>query len=223
MYELADTLEEADVHCYVNKSAILLVSWSVMLWAQREEDLIPLVKFIPTDRQEVELFCVENRFIPLLEKHAAPVTVSVECHIWTLNRLLEEAPCLDSLTAKDAPFVNDHWDYKSDRSLEFIQHCIESMPTSCIRNEEGQPVAIAFCYAKSPQYINMGGFKVLPEHRKQGLGRKVHLDMCRKVLAQNRKPLVHIKVDNTISQHICRSTNFRRYERVFWGKLDFQT
>ena len=222
MYELVDTLEEGEVHCYVNKSAILLVSWSTMLWAQREEDLIPLVKFIPKDQQETELFCVENRFIPLLEKHVAPVTVSVECHIWTLDRLSEEAPRLDSLTAKDASFVNDHWDYKSDRSLEFIQHCIESMPTSCIRNEEGQPVAIAFCYAQSPQYMNIGGFKVLPEYRKRGLGKKIHLDMCRKVLKQNRKPLVHIRVDNTISQHICRSTNFKRHERVFWGKLDFQ-
>ena len=182
MYELVDTLEEDEVHCYVNKSAILLVSWSTMLWAQREEDLIPLVKFIPKDKQETELFCIENRFIPLLEKHVAPVTVSVECHIWTLDRLSEEAPHLDSLTAEDASFVNDHWDYKSDRSLEFIQHCIESMPTSCIRNEEEQPVAIAFCYAQSPQYMNMGGFKVFPEYRKRGLGRKVHLDMCRKVL-----------------------------------------
>ena len=72
MYELVDTLEEGEVHCYVNKSAILLVSWSTMLWAQREEDLIPLVKFIPKDQQETELFCVENRFIPLLEKHVAP-------------------------------------------------------------------------------------------------------------------------------------------------------
>ena len=221
MYELVDMLEEDGVHCYANKSAVLFVSWSVMLWAEREEDLIPLVKLIPTDQQEMELFCVENRFIPLLEKHVAPVTVSADCHIWTLDRLLEEAPSLDSLTVEDAPFVNDHWDYKWEQSLEFIQHCIESMPTSCIRNEDGQPVAMAFCYGQSPHHINMGGFKVLPEHRKRGLGRKVHLDMCRKVLAQNRKPLVHIKVDNTVSQHICQSTNFKCHERVFWGKLNF--
>ena len=222
MYELLDMLEEEGVHCYVNNSAVLFVAWAVMLWAEKEEDLIPLLKFIPTNQPETELFCVENKFIPLLEKHVAPVIISADCHIWTLNKLLEEAPTLDSLTVEDAPFVNDHWDYKFDQSLEFIRHCIESMPTSCIRNKEGRPIAMAFCYGQSPHHINMGGFKVLPEHRKQGLGRKVHLDMCKKVLIQNRKLLVHIKTDNTVSQHICQSTNFRRFERVFWGKFDFQ-
>jgi hypothetical protein len=222
MYELVDMLEGNEAHCYLNKSAVLFVSWAVMLWAEKEEDLIPLIKLIPKNHRETELFCVENRFIPLLEKHVAPVTVSADCHAWTLDKLLEEAPNLDSLTLEDAPFANDHWDYKWERSLEFIQHCIQSMPTSCIRNENGQPVAMAFCYGQSPHHINMGGFKVLPEHRKQGLGKKIHLDMCSKVLAQNRKPLVHIKTDNTISQHICQSTNFKRNERVFWGKLDTQ-
>lgn len=222
MYEAADMLEESGVHCYVNDSAVLFITWAIMLWAEREEDLVPLLKYIPTDRPEMELFCVENRFMSLLEKHVAPVIVSADCYIWTLDKLLEKAPMLDSLTVEDAPFVNDNWDYKWEQSLEFIQHCIESMPTSCIRNEARQPVAMAFCYGQSSYYINMGGFKVLPEYRKRGLGKKIHLDMCNKVLIRNRKPLVHIKVDNTVSQHICRSTNFKRNERVFWGKLTFK-
>jgi hypothetical protein len=222
MYELLDMLNEDWVHGYVNKSAVLFVAWNVMLWAEKEEDLIPLLKFIPTSQPETEFFCVENRFIPLLERHVAPVTISAGCDTWTLDKLLQEAPTLDSLTAEDAPFVNDQWDYKSEDSLEFIRRCIETMPISCIRNEDGQPIAIAFCYGQSPYHINMGGFKVLQKYRKQGLGKKVHLDMCNKVLARNRKPLVHIKIDNTVSQHICQSTNFKRNERVFWGKFDFQ-
>ena len=221
MYEICDMLDEDWVHCYVNGSAVLFVTWAVMLWAKNKKDLVPLLSRIPTDKEEVELFCVENRFISLLEKHVAPITISTECDTWSMDSLVGETPTLDSLTVEDTQFVNDHWDYKSEDSQQFIRHCIESFPTSCIRNQQGQPVAMAFCYGQSPHYINMGGFKVLPEHRKQGLGKKVHLDMCRKVLAQNRRPLVHIKVDNTISQHICRSTNFKCYERVFWGKLNF--
>lgn len=221
MYEMLDELDENWVHCHVNNSAILFVAWAVMLWAEKEEDLVPLLKRIPKDHPETELFCVQNKFIPLLEKHIAPVTVAHDCYIWTLDRLKEKAPILDSLTVKDALFVNDNWDYKGEHSLEFIQHCIETMPSSCIRNEEGQPVAMAFCYGQSPHHINMGGFKVLPQYRKQGLGKKINLDMCNKVLALNRKPLVHIKVDNIVSQHICQSTNFKRNERVFWGRFDF--
>jgi len=148
------------------------------------------------------------------------VTVSADCHIWTLDRLLEEAPSLDSLTVEDAPFVNDHWDYKWEQSLEFIQHCIELMPTSCIRNEDGQPVAMAFCYGQSPYHVNMGGFKVLPEHRKQGLGKKVHLDMCRKVLAINRK-LSFTSKSTTQFPSIFAKAQFQMHERVFWGKLNF--
>jgi GNAT superfamily N-acetyltransferase len=222
MYELIDALGEDWVHCYVNNKAVLFVTWAIMLWTEKEDDLIPLLKLIPTDQPETELFCIENKFIPLLERHVAPVTVEDDCHIWTLDRLREETPALDSLTVEDASFVNDHWDYKFDQSLEFIQRCILTMPTSCIRNEHGQPIAMAFCYGQSPYYVNMGGFQVLPEHRKQGLGRKVHLDICSKVLAQGRKPLVHIKIDNTVSQHICQSTGFIRSERVFWGELSFQ-
>lgn len=37
------------------------------------------------------------------------------------------------LCLEDAPFVNDRWDYRHDQSLDFIQHCIQMMPTSCIR------------------------------------------------------------------------------------------
>jgi len=222
MYTLIDVLEEDGVHCYLNKSAVLFVGWAVMLWAEKSEDLVPLLKRIPVDPAKVELFCVESKFIPLLEKHVAPVIVSEDCYTWTLDRLLQGAPVLDSLTVEDAPFVNDHWDFKSEESLEYIRQCIESMPTSCVRNEEEKPIAMAFCYGQSPYNVNLGGFKVLPEHRRQGLGRKVHLDMCRKVLAQGRKPLVHVKVDNMISQHICQKTGFQRNERVFWGKLDLQ-
>jgi hypothetical protein len=108
MYELLDAPEEDEVHCYINNTAVLFVSWAIMLWAEREEDLIPLLKFIPTGQPEAELFCVENRFMRLLEEHVAPVTVEHDCHIWTLDKLLVEAPVLDSLTLEDAPFVNDH-------------------------------------------------------------------------------------------------------------------
>jgi hypothetical protein len=221
MYELCDMLDENWVHCYVNGSAVLFVARAVvMLWAKIKEDLVPLLNRIPAGQQEVELFCIENRFISLLEKHLAPITISAECHTWSMDSLVGETPTLDSLTVEDTQFVNDHWDYKSEDSQQFIRHCIESFPTSCIRNQQKQPVAMAFCYGQSPRYINMGGFKVLPEHRNQGLGKKIHLDMCRKVLARGRKPLVHIKIDNMTSQHICKSTGFRRHERVFWGIFD---
>jgi hypothetical protein len=222
MYELSDMLKEDWVHFYVNKSAVLCIAWSIMLWAKNEQDLIPLLKHFPTDKQQVDLFCIENRFTPFLEKHVAPITINAECDTWTLNKLLKKAPVLESLTVEDAPFVNDHWDYKSEDSLGFIRHCLESMPSSCIRNEKGQPTGMAFCYAQSPYYINMGGFKVLPEYRRQGWGRKIHLDMCNKVLAQNRKPLVHIKIDNAVSQRISKTTGFKRHERVFWGELNLK-
>ena len=69
MYEIVDRLE--GVHCYVNKSAVLFVTWAIMLWAEKEEDLIPLLKYVPTAQRETELFCVENRFISSLDKHVA--------------------------------------------------------------------------------------------------------------------------------------------------------
>jgi GNAT superfamily N-acetyltransferase len=222
MYEFLDLLNEAWVRCYVNNTAVLFATWAIMLWAEKDEDLIPLLKHIPADQPGAELFCVENRFIPLLERHVAPVTVEHDCHVWTLDKLSEEPPALDSLTMKDAQFVNDHWDYKHEESLEFIQHCIQTMPTSCVRGQDGRPVALAFCYGQSPEFINMGGFQVLPEYRKKGLGMKIHLDICQKVLARHRKPLVHIKVDNAVSQHICEKTGFKCRERVFWGKLHFR-
>jgi hypothetical protein len=91
MYTLIDVLEEDGVHCYLNKSAVLFVGWAVMLWAEKSEDLVPLLKRIPVDPAKVELFCVESKFIPLLEKHVAPVIVSEDCYTWTLDRLLQSS------------------------------------------------------------------------------------------------------------------------------------
>lgn len=88
MYELCDMLGEDRIHCYVNGSAVLFVAWAVMLWAKNKEDLVPLLSRIPADRGEVELFCVENRFISLLENHVAPVTISAECLTWSMDRVL---------------------------------------------------------------------------------------------------------------------------------------
>ena len=135
---------------------------------ESEEALAPLPKHIPTDRLEAELFCVENRVIPLLERLVAPVTVEHDCHVWTLDKLPKEPPALDSLTPRDASFVNDHWDHKHDESLEFIRHCTQTMPTSCTRGQSGRPVTMPFCYGRSPEFINMGGFQVLPEYRTGG-------------------------------------------------------
>jgi hypothetical protein len=108
MYEICDMLDEDWVHCFVNGSAVLFVAWAVMLWAKNKEDLVPLLSRIPADREEVELFCIENRFISLLEKHVAPVTISAECNAWSMDRLVGETPTLDSLTVEDTQFVNDH-------------------------------------------------------------------------------------------------------------------
>ncbi|MHA1450182.1 MAG: GNAT family N-acetyltransferase [Candidatus Hodarchaeales archaeon] len=218
MYSVLDHLKEDKVEVFINGTAILIKTWSLMLWAEREKDLIPLLQYI-TPNDPLHLHCVEYRLLSQLKNYFKVIDGIDECNCWELTELVGEPPHLDSLTLDDATYVNDRWEFKSEHSLDFITACLTEMPSSCYRADEGKPVAYSFCYGQSPGHINMGGLIVDPEYRRRGMGKNLALDLSLKVLLRGKKPVVHIRVDNDISMKLSQQTGFERKEKVFWGKI----
>lgn len=218
MYSVLDYINEDELEIYINKTAILIKTWSLMVWAENENDLIPLLENITADGP-LHLHCVEYRLLPVLKEYFKSIDNIDKCYSWEMNELAVEAPQLDSLTKEDIPYVNDRWEFKSEHSLGFITECLIKMPSSCYRDDQGKPIAYSFCYGQSPEYINMGGLTVEPEYRRRGMGKNVTLTLSNKVLNAGKKPLVHIRVDNGISMRLSAAAGFEKKEKVFWGHI----
>ena len=219
MYSVLNNLTDKNIEVYLHHSAILVIDYStIMFWAKKTEDLIPLFKYIPTERP-LDLFCIEYRFIPLLKKHFENLEITDDCHIWILEKPPLDPPHLDSLTVEDAPYINEHWEFKDEESIYYITECLSMRPSSCVRDTEGTPIAWAFSYEESPYHIHMGALYVMKAHRCQGLGRQITLDLSTKVFNRGKKPIVHIRVENLISQHLTQKVGFEKKERIIYGKL----
>lgn len=218
MYSVLDYIDEDGLEIYINKTAILIITWSLMVWAENEKDLKPLLDQVTADGP-LHLHCVEYRLLPVLQEHFKSVDGIDECYSWEMNELAEEAPQLDSLTLEDAPYVNDRWEFTSVHSLDFIIGCLTKMPSSCYRDDQGKPIAYSFCYGQSPDHMNMGGLIVEPEYRRRGMGKNIALDLSNKILKGRKKPVVHIRVNNDISMRLSQQAGFKKKEKIFWGKI----
>jgi hypothetical protein len=203
---------------YLNKSAAIIISWSIGLCAQAENDLIPLLKYIPTNKR-MFLNGIEKRFLPILERTGFDVEIKDDRHIWILDTQPKEPQKLDSLSLGDAQFIDNNWIYHSKKSINYIRWCIESLPSSVIRNKNGKPTAWAFSYTESPQFINMGGMLVLPEFRLKGYAQHVTKDLSIKVFKRKKKPLVHVRTDNIASINLLKKLHYTRQEQIIFGHI----
>jgi ribosomal protein S18 acetylase RimI-like enzyme len=137
--------------------------------------------------------------------------------LWTLEESPNKILC-DSLSEKDATYVNEHWNYRSERSIDYITWCLRTFPSSVIY-EQNKPVGWSFCYTQSPYHINMGGLIVLPEFRRKGYGQQITIDLSTKVFQCDRKPILHVNRTNHASQLLLKGLNFVQREEMVFGKI----
>ena len=220
IYSMFDDKEE-NVKYFINKSAIIVHSWSLGIYTKELNHLSPLLSKVPKIN-DIFLNGIPTRLLPLLEESFYKIIVSDPCHIWTLEEFSSLDSPLESLTKDDAPFIDKNWSYHSDDSLWYIKHCIENYPSSVIRDEKEKPAGWAFSYSKSPFHVNMGGLLVLPSFRRRGYGRKITNDLSSKIFQSGKKPLVHVHKTNTASQNLLSNMGFVKGEEVFFGKMQFE-
>lgn len=172
--------------------------------------------------QEYYFFGVQVKLLPLLAHHFYEIKRDEDCTAYTITpedfaAHQPEILPLDSLRAADAEFVNTHWTYRHEGSLDFFKHIIAHYPSSAVRSS-GKLVGWAVCYDAIPDMANLGSLRVLESHRNQGLGRKLAADLVQKVLNLGKVPLAHILDNNIPSKTLSMGIGFKPYpEQIFWG------
>ena len=220
IYSMFDDKQE-NVKYFLNKSAIIVHSWSVGIYAEELDHLSPLLSKVP-QRNNIFLNGIPTKLLPILEEAFPKINVTDPCHIWTLEDPPEKISPLESLTKSDAPFIDKNWSYHSDDSRWYITHCIENYPSAVIRDEKKKPAGWGFSYSESPFHVNMGGLLVLPSFRRQGYARKITVDLSTKIFQSNKKPLVHVHKTNQASQNLLKDLGFVEGEEVFFGNIEFE-
>jgi GNAT superfamily N-acetyltransferase len=171
--------------------------------------------------REYSFFGVPCKYLPLLNGHFQGIQCEEQTSAYTITAsdfVGQPAEPLDSLTLADAEFVNEHWTYKHEGSLDFFKHIIATYPSSAVRID-GQLAGWAVCYDAIEDMVNLGSLRVLEQYRRQGLGSKLARDLVAKVLATGKTPMVHILDDNIASRTLSMEIGFTPYrERIFWGR-----
>ncbi|MHA2166862.1 MAG: GNAT family N-acetyltransferase [Candidatus Hodarchaeales archaeon] len=220
IYSMFDDKEE-NVRYFINKSAIIVHSWSLGIYTKELDHLSSLLSKVPKINN-IFLNGIPTRLLPLLEESFYKIIVSDSCHIWTLQDSIDQQSYLENLSTLDSPFIYKNWSYHNDDSLWYIKHCIDNYPSSVIRDEKEKPARWAFSYSESPYHVNMGGLLVLPAFRGRRYGRKITIDLSSKIFQSGRKLLVHVHISNQASQNLLKNLGFVEGEEVFFGRIQFE-
>lgn len=118
---------------------------------------------------------------------------------------------LDFLTLEDAEYVDKHYEYNNDHSLEKIKDAILNRPTSCLRKDG---VLISFVLLHDDDSI--GYMYTLPEHRGKGYAYMLTKDILNKTMASGRLPYIQIVKGNTKSEQLAEKAGFKKHGEVHW-------
>lgn len=203
---------------WAGERAVMLLDYGLHLFGEEGE----LDRFLADlEPGEYSLFAVPVKYLPVLEKHFAEIHREEDTTAYTLapgQFSGPEAEELDSLTVADAEFVDAHWTYRHEGSLEFFRRILAELPSSAVRID-GRLAGWAVCYDRVDDMVNLGSLRVLEPYRRRGLGRKLALDLVKKVLARGWTPLIHIVDSNTASKNLSMGIGFKPYpEKIFWGR-----
>lgn len=119
---------------------------------------------------------------------------------------------VSELRLEDAEIVNKYYTYKNENSIEYIKDCIKNRETSCIFDNNGNPIS----WAVVREDGSMGIMYTKKEHRGKGLAKSVSIDLANKIINNGDLPYVHIVVENKNSIKLAESIGFKRYSDVMW-------
>lgn len=118
---------------------------------------------------------------------------------------------LDSLTIQDAEYVNEHYEYKNDRSLAQIKDGIKNKPSSCLR-VDGHLVSFVLLHEDD----SIGYMYTLPAYRGRGYAFLLTQDIVNKTLKSGRIPYIQIVKGNTKSEQLALKAGFKKHGDVHW-------
>ncbi len=168
---------------------------------------------------EYSFFGIATSLLPLLKRHFTGIVSDEDCTAYTLSPedFTGSPEPSESLTVADAEFVNEHWTYKDEDSLEIFRYSLKAYPSSAIRID-GKLAGWAVCYYAIDDMVNLGSLRVLEPYRNRGYGRKLASSLIAKVLATGKTAMIHIIDSNIASRNLSMGIGFKPHsKKIFWG------
>lgn len=133
------------------------------------------------------------------------------CHQYHYEGEGFDLPPLESLSVMDAEYVDGHYEYQNDDSLEKIKRAILKRPTSCLR-QGGQIISFVLLHDDD----SIGYMYTLPEYRGKGHAYLLTKDIINKTLADHRLPYIQIVHGNDKSMGLAMKAGFKQHGDVYW-------
>lgn len=121
------------------------------------------------------------------------------------------ASAVESLKPADAEFVDRHYQYRDDSSLDKIRESIARRPSAAVY-AGGQPASWVLVHDDN----SMGVMYTLDSYRKQGLAVDVTLSLAAKLIAAGQTPFLQIHEDNAMSPGLAEKCGFIPCGRADW-------
>lgn len=137
-----------------------------------------------------------------------------KCYVYYLNKesiLINDGLLLDNIHIKDAEKINDLYTYKDKDGLSYIKESIKKRPSSALYLND-----ILISSAMVHNNNSIGVLYTSKEYRNIGYGKKVTLDLCRKLVARGITPLAYITEENLPAIKLFESCGFKKLGLAYW-------
>jgi len=137
-----------------------------------------------------------------------------KCYVYYLNKesiLMNDGMLLDKIHINDAEKINELYTYKDQDGLNYIQESIKKRPSSALYLND-----ILISSAMIHNNNSIGVLYTSKEYRNIGYGKKVTLDLCRKLVARGINPVAYITEDNLPAIKLFESCGFKKLGLAYW-------
>ncbi|XP_042562535.1 glycine N-acyltransferase-like protein 3, partial [Clupea harengus] len=152
--------------------------------------------------------CYEEMITSIAATRGATGNKLVVCHVLRLQdpshlpQTDSSTVAISSLDESHISLVNKTWKFgEGEHSVEFIKNMIRYLPTCCVLDTDGQPVAWVLTYA----YCALGMLYTQPEHRGKGYAKILISAISKKLHTQGYPVFCFIEEENQHSFRLFKS------------------
>ena len=122
---------------------------------------------------------------------------------------------VEDLSSDDAIFVNENWEYRSEKSLDYIKWRIENGANALIR-KKGEPVSWGLLHWN----YSIGFLYTKKKYRRMGYAEDVLISLVNKVRQSGKIPYLYVITDNIKSQNLVKKIGFRVKGMYSWINIE---
>jgi hypothetical protein len=186
-------------------------------WYVHTEDEAFLEALFEEMRQKDGFYRFSGVWRPVAERIQArfPLVWEAPCELYVLPPgtplTAWESSRVTNVDLRDAEFINEHYAYRNEHSLDKIRGCIQNRPSSAVY-VDGRLV----CWLLVHEDDSQGIMYTLEEHRRKGYALEVSRDLVAKQRTAGRTPFLQIRDDNALSPGLARQCGFEPQGRCDW-------